>query len=348
MYWLLWSLMPPCVVLLMGASYQVIGTFRDRRSITEHGVLIDIGSGRRMFVSEAGSGGPTVIFESGITASSLHWADLQAEVSAVARTFAYDRLGLGWSSDCISERTPSNLVLELRTVLQKAGVKPPYVFVAHSFGGLIARRFASEYAEDVAGLVLLDPMPVEEWELSNEFRQKMLERGVQLMERAAPLARVGFIRLAAKSLLRHSEFFSHVLGGTVGKGSHRMIARTTRELHKMPARLRPHVVAQWSTPGFYRGAAAYFRAVPASVREMQLASPASGIPILVLHPESTCSLSGKCLRSIGPHANQRGVEKSGHWIHLDRPDVVLDAIYTMLHTTSQATLAEKHQEALVT
>jgi pimeloyl-ACP methyl ester carboxylesterase len=45
---------------------------------------------------------------------------------------------------------------ELHLVLEKAGLSPPYVLVGHSVGGLIARVFAEQYQEDVAGMVLVD------------------------------------------------------------------------------------------------------------------------------------------------------------------------------------------------
>jgi pimeloyl-ACP methyl ester carboxylesterase len=339
MHLLFWLLLLPCV-LLIGAAYQAVEMFRDRKLVAENGRLVHVGGGRRMFVSEKGSDGPTVIFESGITASSLHWADVQTSVSMVARTFTYDRLGLGWSSACTSARTPETLALELRTLLQEAGVTAPYVFVAHSFGGLIARQFAAEYADDVAGLVLLDPMRIEDWQPCNEFRQKLLKRGLRLMNRAVPLARIGLIRLAARSLLKHPELFSHVLGAIAGKGGQRIVERTTRELLKMPVAVRSAVISQWSAPDFYRGAAAYFRDVPASVREMQQARFVKNIPIIVLSPAATSLLPEDSLRRIGPKATQRVVHGSGHWVQLDRPDAVLDAIHCVLDEIQEQTLWE--------
>ena len=45
---------------------------------------------------------------------------------------------------------------ELHAVLEGAAIPPPYVLVAHSYGGFIARLFAATYAQETAGMVLID------------------------------------------------------------------------------------------------------------------------------------------------------------------------------------------------
>ena len=45
---------------------------------------------------------------------------------------------------------------DLHALLSAAKEPGPYVLVAHSWGGLIARFYASTYPDEVAGLVLLD------------------------------------------------------------------------------------------------------------------------------------------------------------------------------------------------
>ena len=52
--------------------------------------------------------------------------------------------------------TAGDAVADLHALLSAAGESAPYVLVAHSYGGLIARLYASTYPRDVAGLVLVD------------------------------------------------------------------------------------------------------------------------------------------------------------------------------------------------
>ena len=56
-------------------------------------------------------------------------------------------------------RTLPNYINELRLLLQKEGIEPPYILVGHSLGGLIIRYYAHKYPNEVAGLVLIDCIP---------------------------------------------------------------------------------------------------------------------------------------------------------------------------------------------
>ncbi|MFF2176446.1 alpha/beta fold hydrolase [Lysinibacillus sp. NPDC058147] len=100
--------------------------------------------------------GPTVVFESGYGVTLDNWNSIKDEVSKFSKMFIYDRAGIGKSEMDDRPRHSRQSVDNLRILLKKAGVKPPYVLVGHSIGGLNVRLFASKYPEEVAGVVLLD------------------------------------------------------------------------------------------------------------------------------------------------------------------------------------------------
>jgi pimeloyl-ACP methyl ester carboxylesterase len=54
--------------------------------------------------------------------------------------------------------TAQDLVSDLHILLQRAHIPGPYVLVAHSFGGIFARLYASTYPEEVVGMVLVDAL----------------------------------------------------------------------------------------------------------------------------------------------------------------------------------------------
>jgi pimeloyl-ACP methyl ester carboxylesterase len=323
----------------VGFLYQRIGSLRDRSRYASLGRWIDIGQGRRLYLLEKGSGGPAVLFESGIAATNLNWCHIQEIVSRFTHTASYDRCGLGWSSPGHTARTPGNIAVELHVLLQCAGIKPPYILVGHSFGGLVMRRYAVLYPEDVAGVVLIDPMRLEEWPPLDPAKQSTLDRGVKLSRAAIPIAQFGLARLAVTSLLCRSGRLSTWLAGAAGDGGRHVLGRITDEVGKMPRKVWPAVAAHWSCPDYYAGIRSHVAAVPDTVREMQVADPIQGIPVLLLTPGTSSPLSEQHLGCIGDNVQQVIANASSHWIHLDEPDLVIDSIREMVTTAASEAIA---------
>jgi len=318
------------VLIAAGFLYQVIGAKRDRRRFSACGRCVEIGSGHKLYMLEKGAGGPTVLFEAGIAATNLNWFHIQEIVARFTHTVSYDRGGLGWSSPSSTARTPGNCAAELHDLLQRAGVKPPYILVGHSFGGLVMRRYALSFPEDVAGLVLVDPMRCEEWPPMDPGKQSQIDRGKRLSRVAVPIARFGLARLAVTSLLCRSGRISGQLAGAAGKGGRHVLDRVTEEVGKMPREIWPVVAAHWSRPGYYVGMRNHVKAVPDTVREMQDAEPIHDIPVLVLTPGKSTPLSDELVSRIGDNVHQVIAQESAHWIHLDEPDLVIDSIREMV------------------
>jgi|SRR5215216_1391011 len=113
------------------------------------------GHGLQLLVG--GQGSPAVIFEGGFGTGIASWSRVQKDVAAFTQTVSYDRAGLGQSDPGPRPRSAKQIATELHAALQKSGVKPPYVMVGHSFGGIYVRVFADMYPKEVVGMVLIDP-----------------------------------------------------------------------------------------------------------------------------------------------------------------------------------------------
>lgn len=142
--------------------------------------LIDIGGNRKMHLECSGAGTPTVVLVSGTRGAYDDWTTVidptnpdrptkpseSAVLPQVARfthVCAYDRPGTAWfnntptDSTAIKQPTTTQQgVADLHALLNAAKEPQPYVLVGHSWGGLIARLFASTYPDEVSGLVLID------------------------------------------------------------------------------------------------------------------------------------------------------------------------------------------------
>lgn len=335
-------LLIPCVALVLvsaGFLYQWLGAHRDRMRYACDGRFVDIGEGCRLYLLEKGSGRPTVLFESGIAATNLNWSHIQETVAQFTHTASYDRGGLGWSSRANSARTPGNIAIELHAMLQRAGIRPPYILVGHSFGGLVMRRFALLYREEVSGVVLVDPMRPEEWPPLDPSKQAAVDRGTKMAGYGVPIARLGLARLAVTSLLCRSGRLSGMLAGAAGDGGKHVLGRIKGEVCKMPREVWPSVAAHWSRPGFYVGMSGHVRSIPDTVREMHNADPIRGIPVLLLTPATSSPLSEDSLRGIGDNVEQVMAPDSTHWVHLDEPDLVIDSIREMVRSAVSGPVA---------
>lgn len=339
---LLWIAGSTAALVGVGFLYQWIGGHRDRRRFAGPGRWVTIGRKSKLYVVEKGSQGstgPTVLFEAGIAATNLNWFHIQETVARFTGTASYDRGGLGWSSPCRTARTPGNIAVELHDMLQGAEIKPPYILVGHSFGGLVMRRYALLFPEEVVSVLLVDPMRCEEWSPLSLGKQAELDRGKKLSRFAIPIARFGLARLAVASLLSRRGRTAHRLAGVAGDGGRHVLGRVTKEVGKMPSEVWPIVASHWSRPAFYAGMRSHVEAVPDTVREMQDAEPIHSIPVLVLTPGKSTPLSAECLDRIGDNVRQVIATESAHWIHLDEPDLVIDSIREMVAAATHETVA---------
>jgi pimeloyl-ACP methyl ester carboxylesterase len=119
--------------------------------------LAEVEPGRRLNVYCLGRGSPTVVFDSGLGDATRVWALVQPQVAAVTRACSYDRAGFGFSDPSPRPSTAENAVADLHRLLSALRIKPPYVLVGHSLGGLNVKLYAYEHRPDIAGLVLVDP-----------------------------------------------------------------------------------------------------------------------------------------------------------------------------------------------
>lgn len=171
------------------------------------GLCVDVG-GYHLYAQVFGKLAPTVIFDSGSGDDSTVWSAVAPEVSKFSRVVIYDRAGLGKSDQQpgIGLNTSQVVVDALRRLLKKEHIKPPYILVGHSAGGLNMQLFAQKYPEEIAGMVLIDsssrnqdfgvPPPKK----SNDYQEFLaFENSRKQVKNAEPFPPVPLIVLTATS-----------------------------------------------------------------------------------------------------------------------------------------------------
>jgi len=126
-----------------------------------HGAIqktFDVG-GRSLYLECAGKGSPTVVMDAGLGNTHETWQAVAPAVRKLTRTCTYDRANLGKSDSTSKPRTSADVVADLHRLLAAAHIRPPYLLVGHSFGGLNVRLFAAEHPTEVSGIILVDPTP---------------------------------------------------------------------------------------------------------------------------------------------------------------------------------------------
>lgn len=306
------------LLVLAGAGflYENISEARDRRFNPMEGQLVDVG-GHKMHIDCAGTGTPTVVLDSGLGDSYLSWRRVQPQIAKITRVSSYDRAGLGYSDPSSQPRTGKVIAKELHSLLKAAGISPPFVLVGHSMGGYYIRLYASLYRDEVAGMVLVDASHPDQ-ESRFPARLKDLEgswqRELQLVAWTMPF---GIPRL-----LGHCE-------------------------SDPPERAAD---CNWHSA---REQLAEFRAFPESAAETAQTGSLGDLPLAVLShdpdkpsndlpPDLAKSMSDawEKMQEELAHLSARGTQtiakNSSHYIQIDRPDVVIDAVRSVVEQSRQA------------
>ena len=267
--------------------------------------------GRKMHITCRGKGKPVVVFESGIGGKSEEWVQLQNMLKTTTRACRYDRWGYGQSDHNEGTTTAQNAADTLKKVLHAAGEEGPYVLVAHSYGGFVARLAAGQGKIMINGLVLLDSSSEHQFERmeSNGARalapsghntRIQMQEDNQTAQKMDPRALTQAIQHARTSL-RELEGF-------------RESARQVRNVPR-PKRTTP-IIVLWRTP------------LNTGEREREWAK---------LQEELADTLGAT-------HANV--VARAGHAIHRDRPDAVEDAITKIVKQVRNETRSARHEREM--
>jgi pimeloyl-ACP methyl ester carboxylesterase len=306
---------------------------------------VEIGRGRALNLVCMGSGDKTVLFDAGGSDWSVVWALVQPTIARRTRACAYDRAGLGYSDPAPGPRSPSAIVQDMSALIEAAKLPRPLVLVGHSLGGFNVKLYAALHPEDVAGLVLVDAAEDRTWDRTRKLMHSRygvpLAARVELSDHwflSALAERYRECAAAAKTVdldpvsltyRRCSDPPRPQLGPKIAaarqlvqiKAAYQAAQASEIAWSAYNDREMDHVYADL----FRKGALGAKPMIVLTHEENASDDPEDRLNRdqgLAVHRESAA------LSSRGTH---RIVSGSGHYIELDRPAVVLEAINSVLN-----------------
>jgi pimeloyl-ACP methyl ester carboxylesterase len=260
----------------------------------------------------------------------LSWSEIQRALARSFRVVSYDRAGLGWSEPGPMPRTADQIVGELHTLLDRAAIPPPYVLVGHSFGGLTMALFAGRFPDEVAGMVLVDPVVPAEWNPPSPHDLKLTRIGAQVCRRTAVLARLGVIRFVAFLLATRVKDLAAHLVRLISRGSPAESGTVSSPwFAALPPDERAMASVFWIQPKFALTIASQLENLPISSATVAQFANFSDKPVVILSartaPERRQREHARIAARL-PRGEHVLAVNSNHWIMQEDPDLVLRAI----------------------
>lgn len=242
--------------------------------------------GRVMQYKSAGQGSPPVVFFSGLGNTMDDWHKIQHALAEGTSTLAYNRPGYGFSTMARRPRTGANIVEEAHGLLRALELRPPYVLVGHSVGGLYANLYARTYPGEVCGVVLVE-----------SSHPGQLERIEAIRPTLARLLGAAGIVMGLLIPSDSSAAARGIGGGLTVNLESRALKTTSEQVKEAPP----------------------FPGVPLVVVTATRHRPP-------LFPEQDWQALQKDLVAMSPRGRQVLADESGHFVHHDQPALVIQAI----------------------
>jgi pimeloyl-ACP methyl ester carboxylesterase len=204
------------------------------------------------------------------------------------------------------------------------------------------RVYAHRYPEEVAGIIMVDPLTPEEW-ISPTSEQRWALRGGAWFSRAGGvLASLGVVRFCLWLLQRGKSGTPKAVLAAFGPKATETVGRVLAEIVKLPADSVRVIRARWSMPRFFWTMAGYIQSLPTCAAELRAYPLSAQVPVTVISGAHQPPVRLEEHAAIARHSI-RGrhivAEKSRHWIHLDEPEVVIQAVRDMVQLVRNSAMA---------
>ncbi|MGY0375261.1 alpha/beta fold hydrolase [Clostridium sp. JNZ J1-5] len=301
-------------LLFIGAIWQHIMIYYEEKELNYPGKLVEVNN-HKMHIYGEGNGALTVVFTvgSGTPCAYTDYYYIQKELSKSVRTVTYDRAGYGFSEPTSTPRTVDEQVNDLHKLLDKSGEKPPYILVGHSLSSLEVMRYAQLFPEEVSGVILIDggnPIYYANYHESGALLLSYLLEGVRECGLTRALGSLGILTPMSGESKRY-----------------KMLPDELDEIDKMM---------------FYRNLGNKtnrneIRNINENANKVIDNEKLGNMPLVILSSkgDDKWNETQKDLKSWSNYSRQETISGAGHYIHWDRPDIVIEKIQELVKEQSR-------------
>lgn len=313
---------------LTTTSYHLLATWIENRRHQPPGQLIDIG-GYKLHLYSKGQGNPTVVLDHSLGGIDGYF--LIEEIAQLTQVCIYERAGYGWSDFSPKRRSSEQIVQELDTLLTQACIEPPYILVGDSFGSYNVRLYADHFPKKVVGIVLVDGL----------HEEVMLNMSLSLV---------------ALKLFFMSGFAMSILGSALGivrlLGSVGMFELIKKELRQFPDETLRRVKRSFYHPQHWITMGRELWNLDTSGHQVRQAGNFGRLPIISIKASTFFNRSiwnfyipikaadqlrermHNELLKLSTDCTQLQATRSGHFVWVDEPEIILAAIQKILQKLS--------------
>jgi pimeloyl-ACP methyl ester carboxylesterase len=303
-------------IILAGGVYQFVATKIDERKYPTPGKMVDIG-GQRLHLHCTGEGERTVILEAGLGGGVLDWSLVQPELARFTRVCSYDRSGTGWSEAGTQSRNAEQIVRELHSLLERAEIKPPFILVGHSIGGVYVQLYSRRYPDEVAAMVLVDSSHEDQF--------------------------------SRKELPKPSPVYPVLIKALAPLGVGRLIFQLKETSENVSPELAAEMASVYSRTGHLYAVADELAQIPESLAQLRNSTmEPDGKPLIVLsqgrpredlEAEKAWAELQADLTRRSTNSQKIVARNSGHYIQFDEPDLVISSIRQLIQNRSSRDFA---------
>ncbi len=311
------------ILIITTTIYQAIACYLENQK-PPPGKLFDVG-GYHLHLYTVGEANPTIIIEHSL--GGIEGYFLVEKMAKFGRVCIYDRAGCGWSEHSPHPRNSNQMVEELDTLLTQAKINPPYILVGNSFGSYNVRLYAHRFPEKVIGMVFTDGL----------HETGMLKMPIQLQ--ALKLFFIsGFIMSTFGSILGIIQLFRKL-------GIFELIKPELREFSQES---RNYVKRSFCRSKHWITMCREMLNLDHSGNQVTIANQFGSMPIVSIKANSFFKPSlwsfliplksanqlreqmHKDISNLSTNFVQLQANKSGHFVWIDEPDIIVDAVKIIL------------------